>query len=337
MKPDQFAELAIGQLAPATQSRAGDDIRAVLDEDLQITVRELPEGGPHRDGHGSCDGMSFLTDQATILFRPTPGKRENFTLAHELGHILVRDCDPIQDWLADHPQPEAAEEWLCDRIAQRLLLPPKLITGLPSPITASDVIALSQGSQASLAACVVAASGRLTGPAGIILVDVATGIVTLSSVQPDSAYGWPANFPSRGQSLPEGHPLQQLRLTTVGAKRGRMTWTTPWQQTSDYYVDAGRHRGQLVAVFADRDLWNSETLHLDPPREFLRPRLGTVTCCGRTHQVSTFACTDCGNHYCPTCHRCTCDRRAATEVTCTQCFQRKQAHLIADGICVDCR
>ena len=338
MRAEQFIAAALAQLEPDVRRRARDDVRAVLEQDRGFHVAELPAVEPHREGHGSCDGVSFIEDR-TVLFRPTVSRRENFTLAHELGHILVRECDEVQDWLADLDAGEEGrmEEWLCDQIAQRILLPDDLIAQFTGPVSAEGLVALFDASQASLAACAVATSRRLPGPAGIVLINIDTGEVDLASVQPDSELGWPANFPWRNQRLPDGHQLQRLRQDLQATARGRMTWTTPWGDQSSYYVDAQRHAGQIIAVFADQDLWSSEQLHLDGPREFRRGTIGTVRCCGETHEVSTFPCGVCHGHYCPTCHLCRCDKRAATEVLCTRCYQRKQRHLVTNGICIDCQ
>lgn len=338
MRTDQLISTALAQLGSDVRRRARDDIRAVLEQDCGFRVAELPAVKVSREGHGSCDGVSFIADR-TVLFRPTVSRRENFTLAHELGHILVRECDQVQDWLADLDAGEEGrmEEWLCDQIAQRILLPDELVAEFTGPVSAAGVVDLFDVSQASLAACAVAASRRLPGPAGIVLINVDTGEVDLASVQPDSELGWPANFPWRNQLLPEGHPLQLLRQGPEATARRRMSWTTPWGTRSTYYVDAQRHFGQIVAIFADRDLWGSERLHLDGPREFRRSILGTVRCCGETHAVSTFPCDVCHGHFCPTCQRCQCDKRAATEVLCTGCFQLKQRHLMTNGVCVDCQ
>lgn len=337
MRADQIISSVLTQMGPDARRRAREDIRKVLEEERGFQVIELPAIGARREGHGSCDGVSFLADR-TIMFRPTVSRRENFTLAHELAHLLVRECDELQDWLAELPAGEEvqAEEWICDQIAQRLLLPDELLSELAGPVSAAAVVDLFDASQASLAACAVALSRRLPGPAGIVLINVDTGEVDLASVQPDSELGWPANFPWRNQRLPEGHPLQRLRNDPGATLCQLITWTTPWGTQSSYYVDARRHFSQIVAVFADTDLWGSERLHLDGPREFRRPILGTVSCCGKTHEVSTFPCTVCHRHFCPTCQRCECDRRAATEVLCTRCFQRKQRHLVTNGVCVDC-
>lgn len=336
MKSDGLVVLAVEQLVPEVRERVRRDIRSALENDLGCLVRELPDDGPHRAGHGSCDGISYMTDQAVVLFRATPSRRQNFTLAHELGHLLVRNCDEIQDWLADHKDPDRAEEWLCDRIAQQLLLPASFVDRIPRPITALGVVELFDQSEASLAACVVAAAGVLNGPAGIVLIEAASGQIDLASIQPDSIRGFPATFPWRGQALPDGHPLQQLRRSAAASRRGKMTWATPWGARTSYYVDATRHRGQILAIFSDQDIWGSERLHLDPERQYLSQRRGTVVCCGETRKASTFPCPDCGNHYCPKCGDCMCDKRAATEVMCERCFLRKQAHLVADGVCVDC-
>lgn len=91
MRTDQLISRALTQLESEVRRRARYSIRGVL-EDRGFLVAELPMVEAHREGHGSCDGVSFIADR-TVLFRPTTSRRENFTLAHELGHILVRECD----------------------------------------------------------------------------------------------------------------------------------------------------------------------------------------------------------------------------------------------------
>ncbi|WP_454227096.1 ImmA/IrrE family metallo-endopeptidase [Propioniciclava flava] len=339
MKPDRLVEEVLAQLAPDRRRRARDDVRALLEDDLDFQVTELAAITDQRPGHGSCDGVSFVKDRH-ILFRPTESRRQNFTLAHELGHVLVHDCDAAQDWLADLPEEEAGprEEWMCDQIAQRILLPDEILDQFSVPISATGVVDLFEASQASMAVCAIALSRRLMGPAGIVLINIERGEVNLACVQPDSERGWQASFPWRRQLLPEGHPLQRLRDGSELDARRRMTWTTPWGDQAPYYVNACRHYGKIVAIFADRDLWGSEQLHLDGPREYRRGFLGELTCCGKTHQVSTFPCPDCNGFYCPSCKQCQCDKRAASELLCSRCFQRKQRHLVGtDGICVNCQ
>ena len=66
--------------------------------------------------------MSFL-DDGVILYAPTTNsRRQNFTLAHELGHWIVEqtkdfrlDCRPSD--------PPALLESVCDQIAQRFCYP----------------------------------------------------------------------------------------------------------------------------------------------------------------------------------------------------------------------
>ncbi|WP_244930899.1 hypothetical protein [Nocardioides sp. W7] len=66
-------------------------------ESLGYTVVAEPALISQRGAGGLCDGLSFA-EHNTVMYSPTPGsKRENFTLLHEVGHILVeRDDDALQ-------------------------------------------------------------------------------------------------------------------------------------------------------------------------------------------------------------------------------------------------
>ena len=69
-----------------------DDVDFALDpletlrSDLKITVRAAEHLALMRDDGGACDGVSYL-DDGVVLYAPSQwSKRQNFTLAHELGH-----------------------------------------------------------------------------------------------------------------------------------------------------------------------------------------------------------------------------------------------------------
>jgi hypothetical protein len=72
----------------------------VLDDDLALMVEEGEHLARGRDGQ-ACAGMSFLQDDV-ILYAATPhSQRANFTLAHELGHLLINWAG-LYDWLSPH-------------------------------------------------------------------------------------------------------------------------------------------------------------------------------------------------------------------------------------------
>ena len=137
-----------------------------VDLGLKVTAAEhLTE---RRADGGACDGLSFLKDEV-ILYAPTDNsRRENFTLAHELGHWLVEQAPEIFDWLFDRGDPEQALETLCDRIAPRLLLAETAVTNIVGggPIRAQHIVDLFHSSQASIPPCAIALAAH-TYPAWV--------------------------------------------------------------------------------------------------------------------------------------------------------------------------
>jgi hypothetical protein len=305
-------------------------------EALGLTLRPVEQLASGREEGGACDGMSFLED-GVVLYAPTPeSRRENFTLAHELGHWLVERDDGLLDIIADQPDPGKFLETVCDRIAQALLLPEELLVrSISGPVRALDLLTLYKLSNASYPACAIALAQRLPGLGAVVLLDVPDRLITTSSIHPDPEEGWPRVFPWPGQSIPSGHPL--VVLEAGRALTGKTYWRTPWGEQQEYYVDALSTGQRLIAVFSDRDIWNAEPLHLDAPRDFdRRPEL-QVDCCGESQTVRGFPCDRCGTGYCTRCGRCRCQRLQQREATCQNCFTRHLPHLIVDGLCVECR
>ena len=110
----------------STQEHLALDPLDALTTRLGLAVRPVQTLSSSRDDGGFCDGMSFL-DDGIILYAPTPNsRRQNFTLMHELGHWIVEKDQVLFDWIADQEDPAVLLETVCDRIAQRLLLPEAL-------------------------------------------------------------------------------------------------------------------------------------------------------------------------------------------------------------------
>jgi hypothetical protein len=335
---DQWAETAVASLPADVRETLVADPHGALRK-LGLTTSENPSLTARRADGGACDGVSFLQD-GVVLYAPTPNsRRENFTVAHEVGHWLVDHRDEILDWLANQREPAAMLETLCDRIAQRLLLPPPAVTAVvrDGPVRAGHVLKLYDATEASRQACAIAVASRLTRLGAVAIINTATGEVDFASINPDPEEGWPAVFPWRGQTMPPGHHLVSLRA--AGATMTRKShWQNPWGDRQPYYIDAVTDGRRIFAVFSDTDIWNVERLHLDPQREFLHRPTGEVTCCGATHTVRGYPCGDCGGHYCPTCGKCQCQRQADREVLCRgRCFMKYAPHLLVDGLCEECR
>lgn len=332
---DALVDKALRRLPPHVRDKFATDPHAAL-RDLGLTARHVDHLTDRRNDGGACDGVSFLHDNV-ILYAPTDhSRRENFTLAHELGH-WVADFDDLLDWVADQDEPGRLLETICDRIASHLFLPRPLVvqTLAGQPLRAQHVLDLFNASHASIPACAIALADTLTHLGAIVLVDANTHIVHSSSVNPDPDQGWPRVFPWRDQPVPDGHPVKAMADGSHVARRA--FWRTPWGAEQPYYMDALRQGRRIILVLSDTDIWGVERLHLDGPREFDQRPTGQVYCCGQSRQVTGWPCSTCGSHYCPSCGRCGCDRRAQREVQCTTCFLQYEARLVVNGVCVECR
>jgi hypothetical protein len=333
---DSCAAFALDQLPDGLGPRFAESPLAALREGLGLTVRPVDQLDQVRADGGMCDGTSYLSD-GVILYRRTGNRRENFTLAHELGHWLVDQVDDVYDWLAEQPEPMKMLETVCDRIASQLLLPSAAVAHVvgAGPVSARHVGELMDATQASRPACAIALASSLDGLGAVVIIDRLAGRVEYASVQPDPEQGWPTVFPWPGQPVPAYHPLARL---ADGAILTRKTfWATPWGNRADFYVDAVGLSGRVITVFSAIDVWGVERLHLDAPREFDRRLELSVSCCGQTRTVRGYPCSTCKEPFCPSCQRCRCDRRAQSEVTCSKCYLAYQAHLVVGGLCEECR
>lgn len=337
MNLEQAVEAAVAQLAAAVQARFPADPLGVLRGDLALTVQPAAHLTSRDDG-GACDGMSFLRD-GVILFAPSPqSRRQNFTLAHELGHWLVIQAEAVFDWVGDQENSPRVLETLCDRIAQRLLLPGSSVDAAlatRAPVRAGQVLELFNASQASRPVCAIALARRLPGLGAVVIIDRSTAAVSCASVRPDPEEGWPVVFPWPGQTVPSGHPFNSMTLGSTFMRRS--FWRDQWNRQQDYYIDAATDGPRIVAVFSAMDLWQAEVLHLDGPREFDQRPTTEIWCCDETRAVRGWPCNTCGEPYCPKCDSCRCERQARREQTCTRCYLRYQPHLLVDGLCEDCR
>jgi hypothetical protein len=338
MDLDRCVALALGGLPADAGAMFTQDPLGALRNELRLKVEPVQHLAMSRDDGGACDGTSFLED-GVILYAPTPySRRENFTLAHELGHWLVDRSDEAIDWIADHRNASSVLESVCDRVAQQVLLPDEVVgSQLGADVArAHHVERLYAASVASYPVCAIGLKARLRGLGAVIIVDPASGVVEYSSINPDPDDGWPTVFPWPGQSVPSGHPLASM---TAGSTVTRKSfWRNPWGAQQDYYVDAVCDGRRVVAVLSALDLWDSERLHLDAPRAFDERPTAEISCCGERLSVKGYPCAECGRHYCPRCGLCRCQRAELKEVLCNgTCFMKFQPHLLVDGRCEECR
>jgi hypothetical protein len=335
---DQCVELALSNLDPAARARFANSPLEVLRSDLNLNVRAVDHLAERRADGGACDGVSFLQDRV-ILYAPTfQSRRENFTLAHELGHWLVERVEEIYDWLADQDDPQRMLETVCDRIAQRLLLPDDVVASVlaAGPVRARHVLELYRASQASAPACAIALANRIPRLGAVAIIDRSTERVEYASVRPDPDEGWPLVFPWPGQPIPAGHPVKAM--STAQTMTRKAFWRTPWDAQQEYYIDAVGYDKRVIAVLSDIDVWGAAQLHFDETREFDRRPVTDIHCCGQVRTVRGFPCPDCREPYCPQCGKCRCQRQALREQMCAGgCFLMFQPHLLVNGLCEDCR
>lgn len=139
---DECAAIALAGLADDVAARFADDPLGTLRDDLNLTVRAVGHLDDSRADGGVCDGVSYLSD-GVVLYRTTGNRRENFTLAHELGHWLVDQADDVYDRLADLDDAAKLLEAVCDQIARLL----RTGQGDRQKIISGDDVVIAAGSR----------------------------------------------------------------------------------------------------------------------------------------------------------------------------------------------
>jgi hypothetical protein len=303
---------------------------------LGLKVRPVPSLSEQRDDGGFCDGMSFLKD-GVMLYAPSENRRQNFTLAHELGHWIVNRDVGLFDWISDQDDAPVLLETVCDRLAQRLILPDDLTASVvgDGPVRARHVQELFDGSVASYPACSIGIARHVRGMGAVVLIERWTQSVYHASIKPDPDEGWPKIYPWRGQILPDAHAL--LNIAPGEAMTRRISWRSPWGGEAEFFADAIADDKRVMAIFSDLDLWASEPGRVLAPREYDDRPVGLIFCCGQERMVRGYPCPNCHQQFCPVCKKCQCDRDAQAEVQCSGCFLLKRPNLLVNGLCEDCR
>lgn len=104
------------------------------------------------------DGRLEQRANRTVIYlrHGSRGTRQRFTLAHEIGHLIL--ANPNQELVARRMWPGAGrEERFCDEFAAALLLPRAWVLGTfgDKPVTLSTARAVADACNASLSAAVV--------------------------------------------------------------------------------------------------------------------------------------------------------------------------------------
>jgi hypothetical protein len=292
----------------------GTDPIDTLTQRLGIHVVPVEQLRETRGTGGWCDGVSLASDRV-ICFAPSPGsRRQNFTLLHEYGHLLVEKDDAALDWLADRADPAADLERLCDAIAADILLPASTVTQVlagnaPTPANLTQLYAASQASEE---VCAVALAAWLPTRGAVVLVNRRNASVAFAA-----SSGWPPLSIPRGLVIPARHPLRDL-----GTRQRWNGWTTSDFKLAqlDPPVQSGRGQGQWMRAHAEAAPRRTTVLLLegatlgrvdviggraavDSPST---SRSTVCAICGDTSLLRNYPCEDCGLPPCPACGYCQC-------------------------------
>ncbi len=326
-----LADQAVSKMEPSVVDAIRDNPRLGATK-LGLSVEEL-EAVPKRGSGGWCDGASFV-DEGRIMYRPTLGLRENFTICHELAHHLLRQDEDAMDWVYDMEDADDALETLCDKMAAALLVPSDLVDEAVAELgfTAEALVRLYDSTSASRHCCAIALVDQMPCPGFAAVVDPVSQKVWAAARKGETS---PAAY--RGQVIPDGHALRRL---TDEAKhiRTKSWWPRGANDRWLYYLDARRAGNWNIAVFTEEDLLEVEQLHFAAPER--NQHDGDVRCpCGFKGKSKWFPCNDCKMSSCPKCQKCLCDYRSEreTRATCANCFQSVRSHLLEDGLCDMCR
>jgi hypothetical protein len=311
---------------------AADPIAGI--EAMGYRVVAEPALSSKRGAGGLCDGLSFA-EHKTVLYAPTAGsKRENFTLLHEVAHILVEGDDDALVWLADRENPDVELERLCEEIAAALAVPDGLLNGIlgSGPLTASDLLTLVGRAAASGPACAIALSKRLSSGA-VVIIDRANNRVIHSSLRGDDL----KVYPWKGNEVPTGHPLLGLGPDTPVTMKS--FWTDTWGRRQEYYLSAVATEKRIYAVFSISDLWDVDRFHgaEPPPDKSNAPRESLRCACGYVGMTFGWPCEVCKRPYCPECGDCYCQRHARAQESCSICFCKAPSGDLEAGVCSNCR
>lgn len=329
-------------------------LEQALDEDDRVTLARAPLGAlrdlgiqviatklPGTTDECGCDGMYVSRPRPTIVYVPTPNsRRENFTLAHELGHHLIRANDAVNSALGDIGDDGGveAEERVCDAFAGRILVPASVVNGVVAKRhpEARDVLELYARSSGSREACAVRLAERLPCFGYVTLLDPSDRSVRFAAASPHCSYRW-----TRGTRLSDRHPVWRA-MASNGQFRGEgpIVWGGA---KKNVWIDAVSARSVVIAVFASDRLWSGSGVSIlggtGPSRP--RPTLLSGKCrhCG-ADSWGYRACDRCGDTWCKKCQRCGCGAASGErpQRTCPRCGLTRAISQFDRGstLCRDC-
>jgi hypothetical protein len=301
----------------------------ILYEDLTVTLRtpSTTTDGCAVDGTyhpGPPPRITVANDVAL--------SRQRFTGLHELGHHLI-ELDPELNDLSI-TDADRRDEAICNEIAACILLPDTVVAEfIPvGTFTAEDVAKLHGATNASRAACCVAALRQLH-KAGCVILGRGDGMADFT-----------AHHIATPWRLARMAPQGPESLLAKAAERGHARAVTRVSFAS------GRESGELQGdAFAASDGWvfmvaidDSHSpwergLHMATADD--RAPTEVVECprCDKAFTAHWPAHKACGEYRCPECKKCGCVPSASEQV-CTECRLLKAKNLFRPGqtVCRDC-
>lgn len=274
-----------------------------------VFEEDLPPGG--------CGGGGYYRpDPPTIYLHPSIGRRDNFTVLHELGHHLQQQH---ADWafvLMDLPveQRRKMEEAVSNHFAAQVLMP---ITDQDREDAAVHPADFMSGYysrvQASRSAALVRACEILQKrPRWILAVAELDGTVVASaSTYSDRppAKGFRQQGFERIAREASDCPVRQQFHEGIEYRTGNIL--------DDMYIEAALdHSGQYVFIALRPTRVNGLGTMTYPAHECSNDACGAIF----EPRQSTGKCEECGSFRCPECRKCACVTASRPTTVCDKCF-----------------
>ena len=322
--PREWADQLIAGIDPAERPALAANPVAAIPRLHGLTLSLVPE-----TEECPLHGIYFAERGSVTVVRTASQGRVRFSALHELGHHLVAETRMGLDF-EEAQDPQSLEERVCDAFAAAILLPDELIDQhIPDRgPEASDVMELWEASHASRAAACVAAASRLPSPGYVMLSDLAAN--ALFTAVHRTPFGVRADTPQGTESV----PAKAVRNGTSYQGEGVLTFASG--STSPTHQGDARVSGEYVFTVYAKNKTPWSTLNLigeSKPQRAAKP-------CPRCEEDFVpwdhLICGRCGEHECPHCGECGCQRFQPQQLMCQSCFQTKPAHLFDGEVCSDC-
>ena len=316
----EIAQLLIDDMNCDLEALAEDPYSVLADSRLvRVEVRD--------DMGDRCAGGGYYrTEPPTIYLHPTWGRRDNFTLLHELGHHLQQHHIEWGFHLLSLSSAarRLVEEQVSNQIASQILIPAHndpLKVGMAHP--AEVMAGLHTSTSASRSAVVQHVASTLPQNSKWILV-----VADSAGRVQHAITNYADNQPAKGS--------QQSGFAALAEEAQDGPLRRPFVEGLRYSNGSELH-----------DMSAEAALDIDGKYVFIaltpQSRFGTGTVifpefectnpsCGRSFTASEARrhCTKCGDPACPLCNRCSCDPLNTGQL-CSKCFTRLTPGEVASG------